>query len=230
MVTVTFGTLPKDKSATTTTGRKQLKFTLGQHVNLDGFTTAKAKNNGRGVSPSLFYVSLSELLFKFNATFDGVLIPATSEAAAAAAVNNEKEPTSMEMSMEGSWQRTSDIMPHSVTKPSATTDGFAPARPSVPPDGVAGDTTTTDPLRVPTRGKHGDFEGDLLPGGPQPDGLHGPGNSGSQVGPNHPMFDRTFGEDNYYGDDDEFGGGFSSGPPNFGIPGVGGGGMGMRPR
>ena len=44
---------------------------------------------------------------------------------------------------------------------------------------------------------------------------------GSRVGPNHPMFDRTFGDDV----DNDFGGE----GPNFGLPGVGGG-MGMHPR
>ena len=91
---------------------------------------------------------------------------------------------------------------------------------------------TNDPLRVRDSrtgmmGRRGDFEGDLLPGGIQT-GLPGgpPPFGGSQVGPNHPMFDD---EDNLYNNPDDFGGAY--GPPSFGIPGVGGGNMGsMRPR
>mmetsp|Transcript_31767 Transcript_31767/g.66590 ORF Transcript_31767/g.66590 Transcript_31767/m.66590 type:complete len:220 (-) Transcript_31767:209-868(-) len=82
------------------------------------------------------------------------------------------------------------------------------------------------------RGRRGDFDADLLPGGPQPGGLHDvPPGGGSQVGPNHPMFDRTFGDEDgqYPGYGDDLGGGFGNGGGSFGMPGVGGG-MGMRPR
>ena len=87
-----------------------------------------------------------------------------------------------------------------------------------------------DPLRVDSHTgmgrRRGDFEGDLLPGGIQPGLPGGPSFGGSQVGPNHPMFDRSFGDDDLY--NNGIGGGLY-GPPSFGIPGVGGG-VGMRPR
>ena len=107
---------------------------------------------------------------------------------------------------------------------SAQLSGFAPAaRPSVPPGGGVA-AATDDPLRVmDSQRRHGDFEGDLLPGGPQPGGLHGlpPHGGGSQVGPDHPIFDRMFGDDdgNNYSQPE---------PPSFGVPGVDG--MEIRPR
>ncbi|KAL7534470.1 hypothetical protein ACHAXR_005895 [Thalassiosira sp. AJA248-18] len=229
-VAVTFGTLPKDKSSNE---RKQMKLPIGQHVNLDGFAAAKAKNNDGGasslVSPSLFYISLSELLMKFNSTF-GVLIRRPAGQIV------EESVVGMDMDVVGGQQTTLPMPPPSAK--TTATDDFKVYRPHIPPDGVSVDTPNnhTDPLRVmdsQSRGRHGDFEGDLLPGGPQPGGLHSipPRGAGSQVGPNHPMFDRTFGDgDDGYTHDDEFGGGFGNGGgPSFGIPGVGGG-MGMRPR
>jgi len=223
-VFVTFGTLPS--TANNKSDKKQWIFPLGQHVNLDGFTAAKTKNGGGVVSPSLFYVSLSELLRKFHSMF-GVL-PRTTTAC------DESAPLGMEMPMTDMGQQ---VLPFTDSARAATITTDLDR--VLPPDAAAaGDTppntTNSDPLRIMNsqqgRGKHGDFEGDLLPGGPQPGGLHSlpPYGGGSQVGPNHPMFDRTFG--------DEDGGGFNGGDDlgfngggSFGIPGVGGG-MGMRPR
>jgi len=204
-VYVTFGTL--DKSMTTNT---ELRFSLEQYANLDGFQAAKTKNGSGAVSPSLFYISLSELLFKFTSTF-GLLSRKKDTGTSTAMTTNIDVMTS-----------------HQGTVPSCsleTTKMTTVPRPNIP---RAIDTPDhTDPLRVmdtQRKGKHKDFEGDLLPGGPQPGGLHdipNRGGMGSQVGPNHPMFDRTFGDDV----DNEFGGE----GPNFGLPGVGGG-MGMHPR
>lgn len=225
-VSVTFGTLKNEKS-----GEKlQLKFPLGQHVNLDGFQAAKTNGRAVMVSPLLFYISLSKLLLNFSSMF-GVL-PTTM------GNDNTGSSSSVEMPTKG------EVMGHmqqSIPMPSTTetsrTD-FNASLPSVPPSRPDFDTSNhNDPLRVMDshrRGKHnhGDFEGDLLPGGPnQPGGLHEmpPRGMGSQVGPDHPMFDRTFGDDNNNGYDDEFDGGFGNGGGSFGVPGVGGG-MGMRPR
>lgn len=221
-VLVIFGSLPKDKSEK----KQQLKFSLGQHVNLDGFQAAKAKNGSAAVlvSPSLFYISLSELLLKFNSAF-GALIPAERRC----------DESGIEMMPMNVGQPELDTMPE-IPSVKTTTTNLKAARPNGPPGGAAVDplNNTTDPLRVMDshrRDKHGDFEGDLLPGGPQPGGLHGMPNrgAGSQVGPNHPMFDRTFGDDvDGYNNYDEFDGGFGDGGGSFGIPGVGD--MGMRPR
>ena len=214
-VVVVFGTLPSPSSEKEST---KLTFPLGQYANLAGFQAAKAKNGGGGVSPSLFYISLSELMFKFSSTFGLLSRVQKGESSSADA--------SLKMSTKG------DDIGNSV--PSSAIAMNVP-RPNIPPDGPAVDLPShTDPLRVmdaQRKGKHKDFEGDLLPGGPQPGGLHEipPRGMGSQVGPNHPMFDRTFGDSGGSGYDDEFGGGFGSGGPEcFGVPGVGG--MGMHPR
>lgn len=221
-VSVTFGTLPsKDQSE----GEKnhEFKFPLGQHVNLDGFQAAKTKIGGGIVSPSLFYVGLSALLTRFSSTFPVLPKAPTGEEAAAFEMPTTK----------------ADVMGQQFDRsvPLPCTEGIKVnvARPNIPPDGAAVDTTDhRDPLRDmdSRRDKHGDFEGDLLPGGPQPGGLHDTPRSGmgSQVGPDHPMFDRNFGDEgegynNGYEDDL----GFGNGGESFGIPGVGGG-MGMRPR
>jgi len=200
-VYVTCGTLDKNMATNT-----ELRFSLEQYANLDGFQAAKTKNGSGAVSPSLFYISLSELLFKFTSTF-GLLSRKRDTGTATAMTNNIQGIAVPSCSLEA-------------------TKMMNIPRPNVP---RAIDTPDhTDPLRVmdtQRKGKHKDFEGDLLPGGPQPSGLHdipNRGGMGSQVGPNHPMFDRTFG-------DDEFGGGLSSEGPNFGLSGVGGG-MGMHPR
>ena len=205
-VYVTFGTLDKSKATNT-----ELRFSLEQYANLDGFQAAKTKNGGGAVSPSLFYISLSELLFKFTSTFGLLSRKRDSGTSTSMATNIDV------------------MMSHQGTVPSCSLEATKMTtvpRPNIP---RAIDTPDhTDPLRVmdtQRKGKHKDFEGDLLPGGPQPGGLHdipNRGGMGSQVGPNHPMFGRTFG-------DDEFGGGFSSEGPNFGLPGVGGG-MGLHPR
>ena len=213
-VVVVFGTLPSPSSEKEST---KLTFPLGQYANLAGFQAAKAKNGGGGVSPSLFYISLSELMFKFSSTFGLLSRVQKGESSSADA--------SLKMSTKG------DDIGNSV--PSSAIAMNVP-RPNIPPDGPAVDLPShTDPLRVmdaQRKGKHKDFEGDLLPGGPQPGGLHEipPRGMGSQVGPNHPMFDRTFGDSGGSGYDDEFGGGFGSGGESFGVPGVGG--MGMHPR
>mmetsp|Transcript_24664 Transcript_24664/g.53208 ORF Transcript_24664/g.53208 Transcript_24664/m.53208 type:complete len:551 (-) Transcript_24664:205-1857(-) len=209
-VSVTFGTLPSSKDKKSGE-KRQLKFPLGQHVNLDGFQAAKTKNGGRAalVSPLLLYISLPKLLLDFSSTFD--VLPLIMG-------KGNDESSSLEMPTK------KDVMglqfEQSIPMPTTETSR----------------ADFNDPLRVMDshqRGKrHGDFEGDLLPGGPnQPGGLHEmpPRGMGSQVGPDHPMFDRTFGDDYNGNYDDEFDGGFGNGGGSFGAPGVGGG-MSMRPR
>lgn len=218
-VSVTFGTLPSKGSSGETI---DMKFPLGQHVNLDGFQAAKTKNGGRAVSPSLFYIGLSALLIQFSSTFM-VLPKARTGDDDSAAIDM---PTTKADMMGQQFDR-------SVPLPSVARVEVGVASPTIPPNGAAVDTTNCrDPLRVmdSRRDRHGDFEGDLLPGGPQPGGLHeGPRRGmGSQVGPDHPMFDRNFGDEGYGGGyDDDLG--LGNGGGGFGLPGVGGG-MGMRPR
>jgi len=76
-----------------------------------------------------------------------------------------------------------------------------------------------------------DFEADLLPSGLPRLGVGSlmvppPGGGGNQVGPDHPIFDREFGE---YDDDHRSFGGGGVDVGGFGLPGMGGM-MGMRPR
>ena len=215
-VSVTFQTMPSNDQE-----RQKLTFPLGQYANLDGFQTAKAKSGNGTVPPSLFYISLSELMFQFTSAF-GLLSRAQS---CAATVDNNMPIAAMP-----------SMMPDGATQAAAVkleVPSMKVPRPNNPSDdGLAVDT---DPLKVmdsQRRGKHKDFEGDLLPGGPQPGGLHDMPSRGmgSQVGPNHPMFDRTFDDDGPLDYTDEFGGAFGSGrPDDFSVPGVGGG-MGMHPR
>mmetsp|Transcript_4166 Transcript_4166/g.7753 ORF Transcript_4166/g.7753 Transcript_4166/m.7753 type:complete len:623 (-) Transcript_4166:286-2154(-) len=245
-VMVTFGTLPSSKESNA--ANQTMKFPLGRHVNLDGFSTAKAKGGGGGlVSPSLFYVSLSDLLTKFCTVFE-VLPKKTPSVSEEAAMGTAMGVASM------------DVAAAFSSAPSKL-PGFADASPKVVPPVATGrpiiatgnnnnnsssSDDNTDPLRIMSsrpqqpRKRHGDFDGDLHPGGPMPGGLDGgrghgglhpvpPHGGGSQVGPNHPMFDRTFGDEGgYYGGVGSDDLGYGAGGGSFGIPGVGG--MGMRPR
>ena len=262
-IIVTFGTLPPTSSfQNQAQDKKKLKFSLGRHVNLDGFRAAKTKS-GSGVSalvpPSLFYKSLSELLLQFATVFE--LLPVML-ATFGEKDERYQDTTNVEMIMSTNDEAMHEPLPTTLTSipiaVSATSHNnlkdyiYAP-RPNIPPNGAAVETSHNDPLRVidshtqtATRGRCGDFEGDLLPGGPQP-GLPGmtgapshgindngrPGlGGGSQVGPNHPIFDRTFGDDTddylYSYDDDGIGAGYDGGG-SFRVPGVGGG-LGMHPR
>lgn len=230
-VSVTFGNLPSSSMDMSGDEKRQLKFPLGQHVNLDGFQAAKT--NGGVVSPLLFYVSFPNLLLNFSSTFGVFSATITGQG------NMNRSPSSsLGMPTKSEVMR---HMQHSIPMTSTAEKSradFDATLPTIPGRPAVDIHTHNDPLRVMDshmRGKHnrGDFESDLLPGGPnQPGGLHQmpPRGMGSQVGPNHPMFDRTFGEDRYNnGHDDEFGGGFGNEGGSFGVPGVGGG-MGMRPR
>ncbi|KAL7451974.1 hypothetical protein ACHAWC_004328, partial [Mediolabrus comicus] len=238
-VKVSFGPMPATKG---TLQSNQLQFPLTQHINLDGFHASKSKSCAL-VQPSLFFISLPNLLLQFGTTFGCIsptfgttfgLISAmqyTFGGGPVAAVVEEGVVVDTDMD-------TANPM-NTNTQPAAWYPGLGIQNGDGPAVELPGrdSTTSNDPLRIMdsrntgTVGRRGDFEGDLLPGGPQPghlpDNVGTPSFGGSQVGPNHPMFDRTFGDD---GDDMMYQGGVGFGPPNFGIPGVGGGDMGMRPR
>ncbi|KAL9184616.1 hypothetical protein ACHAXT_012586 [Thalassiosira profunda] len=204
-VSITFGPLPSKEGGAE---RPKMQFALGKHVNLDGFQSAYAK--GGSVSPTLFYVSLSELLGEFSSTF-GVLT-ASKES---------------DMPVEAR-EKTVPTVPLTFAEAKVNVP-----RPNVPPDGVAVDTDPhRDPLRViDSHRVRGDFDADLLPGGPQPGGLHSvPHGGGMQVGPHHPLFDRLTGVDHDCPDGGFGGFGVPGGgaPPSFEVPGMGG--MEMRPR
>eukprot|EP00578_Thalassiosira_sp_NH16_P030589 CAMPEP_0181082132 /NCGR_PEP_ID=MMETSP1071-20121207/3461_1 /TAXON_ID=35127 /ORGANISM="Thalassiosira sp., Strain NH16" /LENGTH=625 /DNA_ID=CAMNT_0023163703 /DNA_START=148 /DNA_END=2026 /DNA_ORIENTATION=- len=239
VVSMSFGALPAgDGSAEEEEQRPLLKFPLGRHVNLDGFRAARAKIGGGGgtlVSPSLFYVSLSELFLEFSSTFR--VLPRKKKSATGKGEEGASVPS--EVMSVAKIDTSGTEFRHPVPMRSLQKGPIdATHRPVIPPDGAAVDMPFhMDSLRVMNsqRGdKRKDFEGDLIPGGPRPGGLHDVPSrgAGSQVGPDHPMFDRTFGDDDYYGHggaDDDFGGGFGGGGGGFGVPGIGGG-MGMRPR
>jgi hypothetical protein len=196
-IKVYFGPLPKYT--------KKMKFALDAHINLDGIKSALEKSSP--ASPTLFYKSLKELLWEFGREF--------SLMEAVHFTYGEKEDTG-DVIVPGEAAFMSREVPPTVDRAAAES-----TKPSV------------DPLRVDTlhtgRRNRGDFEGDLLPGGPLPgpDVSHGPRvGGGSQVGPNHPLFDRTFGDDanHSYGDDL----GYDESGPTFRVPGTGG--LEMRPR
>jgi hypothetical protein len=212
---VYFGPLPKQ------TLPKRIAFLIESHINTDGMRAALEKSSG-SASPLLFYKSLKELLLLFGLEFG--LMDAVRFTYA-----DEEEDTNI-MKDESIVDAIGDVdMKPAISLPKI-------------PTGPAVDFSAKspiDPLRAETphtgRRRRGDFEGDLLPGGPLPgpDITQGPNlgggglGGGSQVGPNHPLFDRTFGEDdvNYgYGDDL----GLDGGGERFRIPGVGG--LEMRPR
>lgn len=234
-VRVSFG-LPastKGIDVTATTTSNQLQLPLTQHINLDGFQASKSKSS-LAVQPSLFFISLSELLLHFGSTF-GLLSVMQSTFGEGTLATEEVGVVDTDMDMmPANMKDFSNDDDMFVNQAAVKNDSKVVPRPNIPPDGPAVDmpSDTNDPLRVRDSrtgmmGRRGDFEGDLLPGGIQT-GLPGgpPPFGGSQVGPNHPMFDD---EDNLYNNPDDFGGAY--GPPSFGIPGVGGGNMGsMRPR
>ena len=199
----------------------QMTIKLGLYINLDGFRTAKKTSTTTKISPSLFYISLSELLSQFDVTFGRALSP-----------NAVKPPESNTAQM---LETSHPVLPTSADPTANYDDGAAhrtmPCNPPLDhtlPDSVHGGDT------MQSR-KRGDFEGDLLPGGPLRPPLGMEDNTtippGSQVGPDHPIFDRTFGEDACYDyDDNEYRyGGALGGRDGFGLPGLPGG-MGMRPR
>ncbi|KAL3816633.1 hypothetical protein ACHAXA_004815 [Cyclostephanos tholiformis] len=216
-VYVTFGTMSqisnsRDGSSheeTTTSGgdkgkkdkeRKSsiMTFPLGRHVNLEGFRAAKAKAGGGVVNnstssvvpPSLFYVALPDLLRRFvDEFFDGTALSSSTPP-------RQTNPNSCGRA----------VVP-TTSETTAHTRFMDPVLRGIP----GGE----DRLVV------GDFEDDLLPSGlPRPGGsLMVPprGGRGSQMGPDHPIFDRTFGD--YYDENDLGRGG--GGIDDFTVPGLG---------
>lgn len=227
-VRVCFGPMPAMTKGSKTTNSNQFQLPLTQHINLDGFQASKSKSSS-AVQPSLFFISLPELLLQFGSAFGllSVMQLSFGEGTDAMAEVGLDTVTDASVSMK---DISSDML---VGHPAVTSATKVDFRPDIPPDGPAVDV---DPLRVMDSHtgmrRRGDFEGDLLPGGIHPGipaGPAPPSFGGSQVGPNHPMFDRSFGEDDdLYNGQGSFGG--SYGPPSFGIPGVGGSGGSMRPR
>jgi len=214
-VRVSFGPMPvSTRTGGATTTSNQLQLPLTQHINLDGFQASKSKSSS-SVQPSLFFISLPELLVQFGSTFGLLSVMHLSFGEGTLATEEFGLDTATNTSVN------TDFAKDAFVKPTAAINATkVDLRPNIPSNGPAVDI---DPLRV-MDSRRGDFEGDLLPGGIQP-GLPGgpspPSFGGSQVGPNHPMFDRSFGDDDLYNTG-------SYGPPSFGIPGVGG--VGMRPR
>jgi len=201
---------------------KQMTFQLDTYVNLQGIHAALDKSSP--ASPVLFYKSLKELLLLFSETFGlegvrrctfGKVEESVGVAAIGGATNAVQDVNMAAVA--------SDVEPMSSQTTIAT--GPTANKPSVDPLQVL------DTVHTGRRGR-GDFEGDLLPGGPMPgpDIANRPHlGGGNQVGPNHPMFDRTFddydGNRNHYGDDNL---GFDDTGPSFSVPGTGG--FEMRPR
>jgi len=197
-VRVSFGPMPASTKGSATTTVNQLQLPLTQHINLDGFQASKSKSSS-AVQPSLFFISLLELLLQFGSTFGLLSVMQLSFGEGTQAMEEVGLDTAVDMSV-NMKDFSSDMF---AKQAAATNDSKVVPRPTIPPDGPAVDI---DPLRVMDSratgmGRRGDFEGDLLPGGIQP-GLPGgplpPSFGGSQVGPNHPMFDRTFGDDDLY--------------------------------
>ena len=196
-VTVSFGALPASNTSGNSSTR-QMVVQISSVINLDGFQKASSKG---AVSPTLFYISLSKLLGDFCTTFE--VLPSTQQ----------QKKDAMAVETVASLQMPPAIASRANTK-----------QPDVHKEidnHMKGPGDVSDPLRIanPAAGpRRGDFDSDIMPG------FAAPSRGGSQVGPNHPMFDRSFG-DGPDGFDDDLGHG---GVPNFSIPGVGG--MGMRPR
>ncbi len=218
-VRVTFGPRQEVHTAGQQPPQSELTVELGMHVNLDGFRTAKKTSTTTTISPSLFYISLSELLSQFDVTFGGVLSPKETTIETKIQMLDIAQPVPPQ---QPAAQRANDI------------DGGEAVHPTTMP-------SDSPLLRIPhsTR-RRGDFEGDLLPGGPlkPPFGMEDNSTTippGSQVGPDHPIFDRTFGDEAYYDYEDEYqyygggGGGGGGGRDGVGLPGLPSG-MGMRPR
>lgn len=222
MVHITFGPRQEVQTAEQPS-QPQLTVKLGTHINLDGFKTAKKTSTTTTISPSLFYISLSELLSQFDATFGGVLYPKTME------TTTESNEVLCSKASKPVPSPAGKIIAHDVV------DGGV----EVHPTGMHSDRPSIQILEANDTAKmrrRGDFEGDLLPGGPlqPPFGVEDNTTTippGSQVGPDHPIFDRTFGDDAYYDYEDEYryNGGGMGGKDGFGLPGLPSG-MGMRPR
>lgn len=198
-IAVYFGPLTKET--------KRMTFKLESYINMDGMRASLEKSVP--ASPVLFYKFLKDLLLRFADEFElenAMKVTFGEGAPAAVPVAHVRD------------EQTNNTR---MTSRSDTHGPTVDATPSVDPRRV--DSSHTG------RRNRGDFEGDLLPGGPLqgPDFAHGPhAGGGSQVGPNHPLFDRTFGDDviHEYGDDL----GFDESGPSFRVPGTGG--FEMRPR
>ena len=214
-VKVSFGPMPASSKESAITSN-HLLLPLTQHINLVGFQASKSKNSSSAVQPSLFFIALPDLLIQFGSTF-GLLSAMQLSFGEGTLTVEKKDVINME-----------DIPNNMPVNLREVIDNCK----VVPPSSIQPDRPEIDSLRVYPHtgmGHRGDFEGDLLPGGIRP-GLPGvpPPFGGSQVGPNHPMFDRTFDDDDLYNAHDGFSGGAYDGPPSFGFPGGGSG--SMRPR
>jgi len=221
-INVYFGPYSTNSNPNNTKDSKRMTFQLDTYVNLQGIHAALDKSSP--ASPVLFYKSLKELLLLFSETFGlegvrrctfGKVEESVGVAAIGGATNAVQDVNMAAVA--------SDVEPMSSQTTIAT--GPTANKPSVDPLQVL------DTVHTGRRGR-GDFEGDLLPGGPMPgpDIANRPHlGGGNQVGPNHPMFDRTFddydGNRNHYGDDNL---GFDDTGPSFSVPGTGG--FEMRPR
>lgn len=215
-INVYFGPYSTNSNTDNQHHSKRMTIQLDTYVNLQGIHAALDKSSP--ASPVLFYKSLKELLLSFSASFglEGVRRCTFGE---------------VEKGVGGATGTAQDVNMAAAAAgvepmPSQTTIATGPAmnKPSVNPLQVL------DTVHTGRRGR-GDFEGDLLPGGPMP----GPDipnrphlGGGNQVGPNHPMFDRTFDDydgNHHYGDDNL---GYDDIGPRFRVPGTGG--FEMRPR
>ena len=138
-----------------------------------------------------------------------LLLPSNSIAIRAAIAGLDQETCRLERQAERDSIHEDGDVPDAITSPKKE-------KPSIrkPEDDVS--------THLPSRHRRGDMEGDLLPSGATPGVAPHPTGGGSQVGPHHPLFDRTVGEE----DDDA---NHECGRPSFCVPGTNGG-WEMRPR
>jgi len=179
----------------------ELKFPMGQHINLDGLNAASSVDSlGMGVKPALHFKALAGLVAEFCQTND------------LGAVKDDNDTSGADMAI--AMQHAVAIPPPSVSREKL---GFVMERTRHPPN------VNDDLLAVNSNRRHfpGDFSDDLLPSGlPAPDFANprlGTGMTGNLMGPNHPNFYRNFDEDDYTGMNNGVG---------FPAPG----GLGMQPR
>mmetsp|Transcript_21123 Transcript_21123/g.32502 ORF Transcript_21123/g.32502 Transcript_21123/m.32502 type:complete len:549 (+) Transcript_21123:162-1808(+) len=172
-----------------------LVFNLEEHANFDSFSTALQGSTKKGILPALHYKQLHQLMQQFCNTFDLGPMQEGEEECVVSIPVPVSFPTTTTKSTSSAGNK-NNYPPLMVPPVGGTTNGRREENiPTI-------DQFTNDPF-----GRNGDFQGDLIPGGPP--GGPSIGTGGNLMGPDHPIF--------------------MGGDPHTNIPRVGGGNW-MQPR
>lgn len=167
-VSVAFG-----PSKSSETMAEPLRVKIADYINLDSFM--RASNGGKAVPPSLHYKQLSAFMTSFCQCFD---VGAIHDSAEGSAPNEAESLPYVDRSIACGLPRPDPAGALPTTVPPLHQRPVEPwMREQYQPPTIE----SAFGLRVPG---HGDFAGDLVPGGLSADPMRG----GNLMGPDHPMF------------------------------------------